>query len=238
MKKNICFVFIVISCNCLNAQSACEKGTWIFGISPLQYTIIRNESGTSYIGDTINNKWADSRNGLAIGYNTGIGYFVADNFCLGGGFGLTYAGLGNVPTPSIPTELFARYYLLQKQRCYSFQKENKMMSKSALFIQGTITGGYSDMTNNRKTLNSFSINGNQITREKSYVYGAYISLGYTYLLAKHVAIEANANSFYTVTSNSGTGTYTYNGITSTLPKSKTVFNAYGCYVSIGIQTYF
>ncbi len=220
MKKNICFVFILISFQNLNAQSACEKGTWIFGISPLKYTFVQKQFHNIYTADTLSNSDTLAVKGFSAGFNIGACYFVADNFCVGAGLGLTEGGSGTNSFLYLPTQLFARYYLLQKKHCYSFKKENLLMSRSALFLQGVISGGYSNM--------DFKTRSNTSNNEVSQ-YGAYLALGYTYLLTEHVAIEAQVNSFYSVTNN----IYTSNSF-----QQKNVSKSVGSYVSLGIQTYF
>lgn len=170
------------------AQSRCTKGAWIFGLNPVNYSVFNKTKTTHYSFDTVLWTGTSISNGISIGYNIGAGYFVRDNFCIGTGFGTN--NIGSIEgSPFFSTDLFARYYLMQRKHCFSFTREDNTR-KYAFFIQGVILGSY--FKNSEKTNSNYIINNYTITNKSDrsrYIYGIQAAGGYTHILAKHVAIE-------------------------------------------------
>lgn len=217
-------MFFFLFTNGLFAQSRCEKGTWVVGVSPGNFSFFDNSKWAIYYADTIRQKISKNSNGFSLGYNFSAGYFVKNNFCIGGGLYGTY---GNMLTA-----LFARYYLLRKEHCFSFTRQDKS-NRSAFFVQGLINWGYS--SENFEQTNVWD-NVPAISKEKNtgYTYGGQAAIGYTYIVTRNVALELL--TFYSNYNHVGKFNGSVNG--APLPITKNIYNNNTLSLSLGIQTYF
>lgn len=227
--KPLFIFFTILFCTNAFCQSRCEKGTWVVGLNPINYSFLCTSKRTSYQSDTITARSTGKTNGIAIGFNIGGGYFVKDNFCIGAGFGNYIIGPGISPIPLLPTNLFARYYLMQKKHCFSFTRQDNT-NRYAFFMQGTIIGSYSVLNSEDKS----AINGTDESRSIGYSYGCIAAIGYTYMFAKHVALELMG--LYGNNTWSVTNTSILNGVA--LPTTKFIYNNSGFNLLFGVQTYF
>lgn len=231
--KALFLFFTILFCTKIFCQSRCEKGTWIFGLNPIQYSFLNTSKTINYVADTLVLRYTGKTDGISFGFNMGAGYFIKDNFCIGAGFGNTYTPTLNT-TPVFPTTLFAGYYLMQKNHCFSFTKQDNT-KRYAFFIQGAISGGYSVLNSENNRYNAY-FNTTVAVKSKNttYVYGGMAAIGYTYIIAKHVAFELmgiySNNTYATIA--------TINQNAVVLPTTKSINNNSGFNLLFGVQVYF
>lgn len=221
MKKNLIVFTLILFCKMGYGQTLGKKGTWIFGFNPFNYSILQTNNSASYIADTLERRDTSKSNGFGTYLQFGAGYFIKDNLCIGARFSNEYPG--NV---AISTQLFVRYYFLKHQYDFSFVKTDNTR-RGVLFIEGVIKGSYRN-----------SNSDNSVAKGKNifYSYGGVVSLGYTYLLSKRIALETMLMYNYSTYTSTGGGT---NKITNTAyPSSKNIGNSSGFNVVLGIQGYF
>ena len=221
MKKVVLFLLVVLFATNISAQTLCKKGTWIVGLNPVDYSIYSYNTSAVFVNGKRLSQDTSKSNGIGFALNLGVGYFVKDNLCVGAGFGSTLGNGWGISQQYVvlPTNLFVRYYLMQKIHKFSFARQDNMR-RFAFFIESTIDGAYS-------TIN-ITIN-NKLTQTKSYSYGAKIAIGYTYMFTKHLALELMGMSNYIITNQTSKST------TST---DKTIGTGYGFNLLFGVQAYF
>ena len=88
MKK--VYVYVLLMCCGYGAMSQTEHGAWLIGGN---FNLSTNDNSTS------------------LGINPNAGYFVANNFAIGGTVMLDYSKLGENKTTTFGIGPFARYYL-------------------------------------------------------------------------------------------------------------------------------
>ena len=210
---------IVLWSNVIIAQTLCKKGTWMIGLNPVNYSVANYSTEANYRNNTLIRGDTGKSNGIGFALFVGAGYFVKDNLCIGAGFGNTLAGgTSQQQILLLPTELFARYYLMQKIHKFSFAQQDNMR-RYAFFIEGTINGGYQ----------KYNYTGE---REISYAYGGKIAIGFTYMFTKHIAFEIMG--IYNYIASDGTNKY----LTTPSETTESINKSRGCNLLFGLQTYF
>ncbi|MBI4946214.1 MAG: hypothetical protein HY840_07415 [Bacteroidetes bacterium] len=237
MKYIIYCLLFTIYCLPASAQSRCVKGTWVIGLSPVSYNIFGYNTRTGYIADTLSStSKSKSNDGLSVGFGISGGYFVRNNFCIGAGWNTLNAA------PFLPTTLFARYYLMQKKRCFAFTRQDNTR-RSAFFMQGLIVGYYNrggSFANANYSSNNTLIYESKSAKGYSYMYGPKIAIGYTYMFAKHVAFEIMIayNYYKSGDESSGGGNQYGTGAPTLTPSSKSITTSSNLNMFFGVQTYF
>ncbi|NNM95397.1 MAG: hypothetical protein HKL88_08040 [Bacteroidia bacterium] len=121
-------------------------------------------------------------------------YFIKNNICIGITFPVTPSVNGLYMIGLVNTVgFFTRYYFGQRSHPLNYENNNRF----AFFAEGIIIGGYSSANNQSSSLNVLSNTTSQGSNNlKDYILQGKASAACTYLLFKHIAIDAFGSYYF------------------------------------------